>query len=202
MRKDSPRVGCPQCGLLLSPGAVPSVLGSRAVGLVHPVGCPSGCELLERCFLAQRSKSLHPKQRSKSLHRVGLGSAFGGCPRVRRERERVCVCVRERECCILVLDSVTSTPQWIRQQKPRDCAVQRPLHRMLSLRPHTCAHPLAPAAEMFSTIRQFSDLKVSFTQLALDQNGNDVAALLTCEPPLRFLVSPARVCAADALLRL
>jgi hypothetical protein len=55
---------------------------------------------------------------------------------------------------------------------------------------------------MFSTIRQFSDLKVSFTQLALDQNGNDVAALLTCEPPLRFLVSPARVCAADALLRL
>jgi hypothetical protein len=31
---------------------------------------------------------------------------------------------------------------------------------------------------MFATIRQFSDLKVSFTQLALDPNGNDVAALL------------------------
>jgi hypothetical protein len=26
----------------------------------------------------------------------------------------------ERECCLLVLDSVTSTPQWIRQPKPRD----------------------------------------------------------------------------------
>jgi hypothetical protein len=25
------------------------------------------------------------------------------------------------ECCLLVLDSVTSTPQWIRQPKPRDC---------------------------------------------------------------------------------
>jgi hypothetical protein len=25
-----------------------------------------------------------------------------------------------RECCLLVLDSVTSTPQWIRQPKPRD----------------------------------------------------------------------------------
>ena len=37
---------------------------------------------------------------------------------------------------------------------------------------------------MFATVRQFSDLKVSFTQLALDPNGNDVAALLTCELPL------------------
>jgi hypothetical protein len=27
---------------------------------------------------------------------------------------------RYRECCLLILDSVTSTPQWIRQQKPRD----------------------------------------------------------------------------------
>ena len=26
----------------------------------------------------------------------------------------------ERECCLLVLDSVTSSPQWIRQPKPRD----------------------------------------------------------------------------------
>jgi hypothetical protein len=26
----------------------------------------------------------------------------------------------ERVCCLLVLDSVTSTPQWIRQPKPRD----------------------------------------------------------------------------------
>jgi hypothetical protein len=32
---------------------------------------------------------------------------------------------------------------------------------------------------MFQTIRQFSDLKASFQQLALDPNGNDVAALLT-----------------------
>jgi hypothetical protein len=55
---------------------------------------------------------------------------------------------------------------------------------------------------MFATVRQFSDLKVSFTQLALDPNGNDVAALLTCELPLLFFVSSARVCAADALVRL
>jgi hypothetical protein len=27
---------------------------------------------------------------------------------------------RESVCCLLVLDSVTSTPQWIRQPKPRD----------------------------------------------------------------------------------
>jgi hypothetical protein len=27
----------------------------------------------------------------------------------------------ERECCLLVLKSVTSTPQWIRQPKPRGC---------------------------------------------------------------------------------
>jgi hypothetical protein len=27
----------------------------------------------------------------------------------------------ERVCCLLVLDSVTSTPQWIRQPKPRGC---------------------------------------------------------------------------------
>jgi hypothetical protein len=26
----------------------------------------------------------------------------------------------DRECCLLVLDSVTSTPMWIRQPKPRD----------------------------------------------------------------------------------
>jgi hypothetical protein len=26
----------------------------------------------------------------------------------------------ERDCCLLVLNSVTSTPQWIRQPKPRD----------------------------------------------------------------------------------
>jgi hypothetical protein len=39
----------------------------------------------------------------------------------------VCVCVpsshtisRESVCCLLVLDSVTSTPQWIRQPKPRE----------------------------------------------------------------------------------
>jgi hypothetical protein len=32
----------------------------------------------------------------------------------------VCVCVRVRSCCLLVLDSVTSSPQWIRQPKPRD----------------------------------------------------------------------------------
>jgi hypothetical protein len=29
-------------------------------------------------------------------------------------------CGGERLCCLLVLDSVTSTPQWIRQPKPRD----------------------------------------------------------------------------------
>ena len=27
----------------------------------------------------------------------------------------------ERVCCLLVLDTVTSTPQWIRQPKPRGC---------------------------------------------------------------------------------
>ena len=27
----------------------------------------------------------------------------------------------ERVCCLLVLDSITSTPQWIRQPKPRGC---------------------------------------------------------------------------------
>ncbi len=32
--------------------------------------------------------------------------------------------------------------------------------------------------QMFSTIRQFVDLQANFTQLALDPNGNDVAALL------------------------
>ena len=37
------------------------------------------------------------------------------------------------------------------------------------------------SSEMFATIRQFSDLKASFTQLDLDPNGNDVAALLTCK---------------------
>ena len=30
------------------------------------------------------------------------------------------VMMRECVCCLLVLDSVTSTPQWIRQPKPRD----------------------------------------------------------------------------------
>ena len=29
-------------------------------------------------------------------------------------------CPRERVCCLLALNSVTSTPQWIRQPKPRD----------------------------------------------------------------------------------
>ncbi len=29
--------------------------------------------------------------------------------------EGLCACCWERECCLLVLDSVTSTPQWIRQ---------------------------------------------------------------------------------------
>ena len=28
--------------------------------------------------------------------------------------------IAERECCLLVLNSVTSTPQWIRQPEPRD----------------------------------------------------------------------------------
>jgi hypothetical protein len=29
-------------------------------------------------------------------------------------------------CCLLVLDSVTSTPQWIRQPKPRDVLISGP----------------------------------------------------------------------------
>jgi hypothetical protein len=29
----------------------------------------------------------------------------------------------ERVCCLLVLNSVTSTPQWIRQPKPRVCVI-------------------------------------------------------------------------------
>ena len=33
----------------------------------------------------------------------------------------VCICKIEREFCLLVLDTVTSTPQWIRQPKPRGC---------------------------------------------------------------------------------
>ena len=32
--------------------------------------------------------------------------------------------------------------------------------------------------KMFATIRQFTEMKVNFTQLDLDPNGNDVAALL------------------------
>jgi len=36
-------------------------------------------------------------------------------------RAEVRVSHDERECCLKVLDSVTSTPQWIRQPKPRDC---------------------------------------------------------------------------------
>ncbi len=34
---------------------------------------------------------------------------------------------------------------------------------------------------MFATIRQFADLRATFTQLKLDPNGNDVDALLRCE---------------------
>ena len=32
-----------------------------------------------------------------------------------------CVLLLQRECCLLVLNTVTSTPQWIRQPKPRGC---------------------------------------------------------------------------------
>jgi hypothetical protein len=31
----------------------------------------------------------------------------------------------ESVCCLLVLDSVTSTPQWIRQPRPRGCVSSR-----------------------------------------------------------------------------
>jgi hypothetical protein len=36
---------------------------------------------------------------------------------------------RWRVCCLLVLDSVTSTPQWIRQPKPRDVAIVGPTQK-------------------------------------------------------------------------
>ena len=32
--------------------------------------------------------------------------------------------IPEKVCCLLVLDSVTSTPQWIRQPKPRDVLLE------------------------------------------------------------------------------
>jgi hypothetical protein len=39
--------------------------------------------------------------------------------RARRDREREARAL-EKVCCLSVLDSITSTPQWIRQPKPRD----------------------------------------------------------------------------------
>ena len=80
---------------------------------------------------------------------VGLGSALGCCPHVRRAMQGTFASHAEFEALTL-------------------------------LRLGTFL------AEMFATVRQFSDLKISFTQLALDPNGNDVAALLTCELPLLF----------------
>jgi hypothetical protein len=55
-----------------------------------------------------------------------------GCSSQRVEGTTTCVCrrdVRVSVCCLLVLDSVTSTPQWIRQQKPRDGSVHVELRR-------------------------------------------------------------------------
>ena len=42
------------------------------------------------------------------------------------------VVVVERVCCSLVLDSVTLTPQWIRQPKPHDiaCCIQRSMQQL------------------------------------------------------------------------
>ena len=76
-------------------------------------------------------KVLHPAHYSAHGHMqrrasdgVAYESSEGGEESAYDDRvslEHVCAtcrAARERVCCLLVLDSVTSTPQWIRQPKP------------------------------------------------------------------------------------
>jgi hypothetical protein len=52
-------------------------------------------------------------------HRMGIEEGLL-CPMLRVTAARFIWSNRERECCLLVLNSVASTPPWIRQPKPRD----------------------------------------------------------------------------------
>jgi hypothetical protein len=66
---------------------------------VYGIGC--GCRLFKNAWSPQ-----------------GLGFGFNVCF-CERACVRACVCVCDDMCCLLVIDSVTSTSQWIRQPKPR-----------------------------------------------------------------------------------
>jgi hypothetical protein len=62
--------------------------------------------------------------------------SLGSCENVQKSL------ISERECCLLVLDSVTSTPQWIRQPKPRDVSVPAHLRtKRFNLIVHTNTKP-------------------------------------------------------------
>jgi hypothetical protein len=54
-----------------------------------------------------------PERRSEEDRNVWEGATK---PKRAEQKEKS----TERVCCLLVLDSVTSTPQWLRQPKPRD----------------------------------------------------------------------------------
>ena len=59
---------------------------------------------MSECFLSQFTGDRSPANKLQTSFVPSLGGFFHS----------------RRVCCLLVLDSVTSTPQWIRQPKPRD----------------------------------------------------------------------------------
>jgi len=106
--------------------------------------------------------------------------------RSRRGHERA---MGERVCCLLVLDSVTSTPQWIRQPKPRDVHDVYVFVCKCVLSSPRASQPLNVFAYAFSSTSAFS-LRLMTLRLA---GGATPAFIGVSAPPLPSLTAAQRI---------
>jgi hypothetical protein len=106
--------------------------------------------------------------------------------RSRRGHERA---LGERECCLLVLDSVTSTPEWIGQPKPRDVHDVCVFICKCVLGSPRASQPLNVFAYDFSSTSAFS-LRLMPFRLAV---GATPAFIGASAPPLPSLTAAQRI---------
>ena len=95
----------------------------------------------------------------------------------------------ESVCCLLVLDSVTSTPQWIRQPKPRDVHDVYVFVCKCVLSSPRASQPLNVFAYAFSSTSAFS-LRLMTLRLA---GGATPAFIGVSAPPLPSLTAAQRI---------
>jgi hypothetical protein len=81
---------------------------------LQAVGQVKGWKVQQIVFVGGTCGSIHVESFNRNMKALGvLASKWDPI------RKKLVRCLA-RVCCLLVLDSVTSTPQWIRQPKPRD----------------------------------------------------------------------------------